>query len=104
MFEQLDRELHFGFQKNGSLVVAKGPEDEATLQTLLERGATNGVRNLRVVDQAELRKMVRNRTARARVGTQSHQLAHINRCAGAGHPPGCHGGAVVAGRRHGGAI
>jgi len=72
MFEQLDRELHFGFQKNGSLVVAKGPEDEATLQTLLERGATNGVRNLRVVDQAELRKMVRNRTARARVGTQSH--------------------------------
>ena len=62
MFEQLDRELHFGFQKNGSLVVAKGPEDEATLQTLLERGATNGVRNLRIVDQAELRKMVRHTT------------------------------------------
>lgn len=57
MFAQLDRELHFGFQKNGSLVVAKGAEDEATLKDLAARGKTNGVRNLRIIDQAELRDM-----------------------------------------------
>ena len=57
MFSQLDRELHFGYVKNGSLVVAKGTEDEATLETLMKRGETNGVKNLRIVDQAELRKM-----------------------------------------------
>ncbi|KAK3259835.1 hypothetical protein CYMTET_31189 [Cymbomonas tetramitiformis] len=32
MFEQLDRELHFGYLKNGSLVVARNAEDEKTLQ------------------------------------------------------------------------
>jgi L-2-hydroxyglutarate oxidase LhgO len=57
MFAQLDRELHFGFQRNGSLVVAKGAEDEATLKELEARGETNGVRNLRIIDQAELREM-----------------------------------------------
>ena len=57
MFAQLDRELHFGFLQNGSLVVAKGPADEATLKELMARGEKNGVRNLRIVDQAELRGM-----------------------------------------------
>ena len=32
MFPQLDRELHFGFLRNGSLVVARNPEEEATLK------------------------------------------------------------------------
>ena len=57
MFTQLDRELRFGLQRNGSLVVARGAEDEATLQRLLERGAANGVKNLRIVGRDELRRM-----------------------------------------------
>jgi len=57
MFPQLDRELHFGFQKNGSLVVAKTPDDLKVLDELMERGAKNGVKNLRIVQQAELRRM-----------------------------------------------
>ena len=55
MFTQLDRELRFGLQRNGSLVVARGAEDEATLRELLARGATNGVQRLRIVTRDELR-------------------------------------------------
>ena len=57
MYPQLDRELHFGFQKNGSLVVARCKEDEVILQELMERGAINGVKNLRLLGQKELREM-----------------------------------------------
>jgi glycerol-3-phosphate dehydrogenase len=57
MFPPLDRELHFGYQLTGSLVVAKTPEDMKTLDDLMERGRKNGVKNLRVIDRAELRKL-----------------------------------------------
>ncbi len=54
-FTALDAELRFGLQRNGSLVVARGAEDEATLRALLARGAENGVPGLRIVGEAELR-------------------------------------------------
>lgn len=54
MFPQLDRELHFGYQRNGSLVLARGPEEEEVLEELLQRGLTNGVKNLRIVRGEEL--------------------------------------------------
>ncbi|CAB9512020.1 L-2-hydroxyglutarate dehydrogenase, mitochondrial [Seminavis robusta] len=57
MFAQLDRELRFGYQINGSLVVAFNDDDMAHLKELKKRGETNGVQNLRIVDQTELRKM-----------------------------------------------
>lgn len=57
MFTQLDKELRFGLQRNGSLVVARGPADEATLAELLERGHRNGVERLRIVGRDELRAM-----------------------------------------------
>ena len=57
MFTQLDRELHFGFQKSGSLVVARSEEDMKTLEELVERGKTNGVKNLQIIGQDELRRM-----------------------------------------------
>ena len=57
MFPRLDRELRFGYDKNGSLVVAKGAEEEKVLQELMSRGETNGVRNLRIIDREELFKM-----------------------------------------------
>ena len=55
MFPALDEELHFGYQRNGSLVVARSDEDMATLQALLKRGEANGVRNLRILGRDELR-------------------------------------------------
>lgn len=57
MFAQLDKELRFGYQINGSLVVAFSEDDKKHLEVLKKRGETNGVRNLRIVDQAELREM-----------------------------------------------
>lgn len=57
MFAQLDKELRFGYQLNGSLVVAFNENDIKHLEELKKRGETNGVQNLRIVDQAELRKM-----------------------------------------------
>ena len=57
MFAQLDKELRFGYQLNGSLVVAFNDDDIKHLEELKKRGETNGVQNLRIVDQAELRKM-----------------------------------------------
>lgn len=56
MFPQLDRELHFGYEKSGSLVVAKGKEDEAILEDLYQRGQKNGVKNLRIIGAEELRE------------------------------------------------
>ena len=57
MFPQLDKELRFGYQKNGSLVLALNEKEVDTLKELLERGKKNGVKNLRIVKQAELREM-----------------------------------------------
>jgi glycerol-3-phosphate dehydrogenase len=57
MFAQLDKELRFGYQINGSLVVAFNENDMQHLEELKKRGETNGVKNLRIVDREELRKM-----------------------------------------------
>jgi glycerol-3-phosphate dehydrogenase len=57
MFPKLDSELHFGYQKNGSLVVAVSEEEVKHLQELYERGQKNGVKNLRIVYREELVKM-----------------------------------------------
>jgi glycerol-3-phosphate dehydrogenase len=54
MFAALDDDLHFGFQRNGSLVIAVNDKEEAELQTLLQRGATNGVKNLRIITREEV--------------------------------------------------
>lgn len=57
MFAKLDKELRFGYQRNGSLVVAFTKEEKKVLKELLNRGRTNGVQTLRILDQTELRKM-----------------------------------------------
>lgn len=57
MFTQLDKELRFGYQKNGSLVVAFNEKDREHLQELLKRGETNGVKNLRILEKDELFQM-----------------------------------------------
>ena len=57
MFTALDEDLHFGFQLTGSLVCARGEEEEKHLEELLARGDENGVENLRLVKGDELKKM-----------------------------------------------
>ncbi len=42
MFAALDEDLHFGYQKNGSLVIAFSEEDMRHLEELKKRGETNG--------------------------------------------------------------
>ena len=57
MFEALDKDLHFGYQKNGSLVMATSKAELPILDELLARGQTNGVKNLRIVQKKELFEM-----------------------------------------------
>jgi glycine/D-amino acid oxidase-like deaminating enzyme len=55
MFAQLDRELHFGYQRNGSLVLAFNDKEVEELHNLYQRGITNGVQRLRIItDRTEL--------------------------------------------------
>merc|ERR1719498_1803821 len=42
MFPDLDRELHFGYELTGSLVLATNEEEVKELHKLLEKGKTNG--------------------------------------------------------------
>jgi L-2-hydroxyglutarate oxidase LhgO len=57
MFPQLDKELRFGYQKNGSLVLATNEEEMKHLEELLERGKKNGVERLRIISGEEVRQM-----------------------------------------------
>lgn len=57
MFPQLDHDLHFGYELNGSLVVAKKESDMQLLEELLAKGKQNGVKNLRILDQKQLREI-----------------------------------------------
>jgi L-2-hydroxyglutarate oxidase LhgO len=43
MFADLDRDLHFGYQRNGSLVLAFNKEEEEELRLLMMRGKKNGI-------------------------------------------------------------
>ncbi len=60
MMPELSRELDFEFRQCGSLVVCLQDEDRPALQALYERGISNGVEGLRIVEQDELRQMEPN--------------------------------------------
>ena len=49
-----DRELRFGYQLNGSLVLATNEDELKILDELMERGRKNGVERLRIVQREEL--------------------------------------------------
>ena len=55
MFEDVCRELKVPFRRNGSLVLAFGPGDEATLAELKARGEANGVPT-EILSRDELRR------------------------------------------------
>lgn len=60
MMEKLARDLDFEFIRNGSLVVCTDEEDRPGLEELLQRGKTNGVEGLRIVEREELAAMEPN--------------------------------------------
>ena len=60
MMENVCSELGVKYNRCGSLVVGFSDEDRATLEELLERGKTNGVRDLRTVERDELVKIEKN--------------------------------------------
>ncbi len=50
---KLCRDLSVPYRNNGALVLAVGPEDDATLRELLRRGVANGVPGLKILTREE---------------------------------------------------
>lgn len=60
MFAQLDTQLRFGYQRNGSLVLAFTEQEREHLSSLKRRGETNGVERLQIINQQQLLEMEPN--------------------------------------------
>lgn len=57
MYEELCRELHVDFKRNGSLVLAFDEKEKKHLETLLERGEKNGVPGMQILSKEEVKKI-----------------------------------------------
>lgn len=60
LYPELAKTLHFDYHNIGSLVVAFDDDGVQKINTLLERGKRNGIKQLRIVEQAELRSLEPN--------------------------------------------
>jgi len=60
LFEPLSKSLNFSYQKIGSLVLAFDDDGLKKLNTLLERGKSNGVKGLKILEKDELLEMEPN--------------------------------------------
>ena len=60
MMEELANNLDIPYNRNGALVVAKNKNDIRKLEELLERGKKNGVKDLRIIETEEIRKIEKN--------------------------------------------
>ena len=60
MMEDLSRELDFPYDRNGSLVVPTADQDASLLDELKAQGEANGVKDIRILDEAELKEMEPN--------------------------------------------
>ena len=60
LFDQWQRELGFGFYRNGALVLAFDENERAALEMLSQRAAANGVEGVSIIDADELRRMEPN--------------------------------------------
>ncbi|MBC6718995.1 NAD(P)/FAD-dependent oxidoreductase [Treponema sp. Marseille-Q4130] len=60
LYPELAKKLNFDYENNGSLVIAFDEQGRALLNTLLERGRKNGVKDLRIVESEELHDMEPN--------------------------------------------
>ncbi len=57
MFENLNKELQFGYLECGSLVLGFDDADLVTLKRLMENGVKNGVDDLRIIERDEILKL-----------------------------------------------
>lgn len=62
LFDELSEELDFPFKRNGSLVLCFDKEDLLALYELKQRGDTNEVPSLKIIDGDEVRRMEPNIT------------------------------------------
>ncbi len=57
MYEQLNKELNFGYRETGSVVLAFRDEDIKTLEKLYQYGIKNGVGGLAIIDGEKVREL-----------------------------------------------
>ena len=60
MYEELCKELHVAFKKNGSLVIAFNETELNHLKELYKRGKENGVKKLELLNKEEIKKIEKN--------------------------------------------
>ena len=60
LYDQWQRELCFGFYRNGALVLAFDEDERSALDELLARAEANGVEGTSIVDAKELRRLEPN--------------------------------------------
>lgn len=60
MMAEVAKELGVKYKNNGSIVIAFNDEDRKTVEGLLERGQKNGVKDLRILEKDELKKLEPN--------------------------------------------
>lgn len=60
MMAQTAKELGVKYKNNGSIVIGFNDEDRATLEELLQRGIDNGVKDLRILEKEELKRLEPN--------------------------------------------
>lgn len=53
MMEELSKKLDFPFKRNGSMVACQSAEEMPVLEELLQRGLTNGVKDMRILSRTE---------------------------------------------------
>lgn len=60
MMPQIAKELGVKYKNNGSLVIGFNEEDRKAIEELLERGVKNGVKDLKILEKDELKKLEPN--------------------------------------------
>ena len=60
MYEEICKELHVAFKKNGSLVIAFNETELNHLKELYKRGKENGVKKLELLNKEEIKKIEKN--------------------------------------------
>ncbi|TDT68087.1 glycerol-3-phosphate dehydrogenase [Hypnocyclicus thermotrophus] len=60
MYDKLNSELNFGFERIGSLVVGYNEEDLKSLKKLIENGVKNGVKNLKLLTKEKIKEIEPN--------------------------------------------
>jgi glycerol-3-phosphate dehydrogenase len=60
VFENLDRELNFGYRKTGGMVLAFNEAELAVLRALQSNGHKNGVSDLRIIEHEEILRIEPN--------------------------------------------